>query len=471
MTTKNSYQSVRKVLWGVLLANLLITVVKIGLGLLTGALAVVADGFHSLVDTSSNLVGLAAIRLADRPADERHPYGYARYETLGSLIIGGMLLVAAYEISSSIIQRIGGGSVPKITPLTFSLIALTFPVNVLIVYLETRAGKKLNSEILIADATHTRTDLFVTASVLASLIGVWVGWPWLDQLVAAGVVVLILRAAFTILRSTASWLTDASILDAAEIETEALHVPGVWYVHRARSRGAPAAVFVDLHVKVYPGMSTDQAHAIATEVERRIKQRFPQVAEILVHIEPGKLNPSLAQGAAKSYQDYLQITYDLRKIADGLGVGVHDIHVNQDEKGHLDIEAHLEIRGDQTLDEAHDLADKFELRVRYQWPNATSIITHLEPLPEEILQPGGSVDQLLQANVEKYLHKMYTSEQVLEIHTHQLNGHRSVAIRLGLPGSLHLADAHAQAEKIERDLLNQFEALYRVTVHVEPKEN
>ncbi|MBT6151814.1 MAG: cation diffusion facilitator family transporter, partial [Chloroflexi bacterium] len=96
------YSAVRRVLIWILFANLAVTIVKIGLGIFTGALAVVADGFHSLVDSSSNLIGLAAIKLAGRPADDKHPYGYRRYETIGAMAIGAMLLVAAYEIGSSI---------------------------------------------------------------------------------------------------------------------------------------------------------------------------------------------------------------------------------------------------------------------------------------------------------------------------------------------------------------------------------
>lgn len=91
----SSYPEVRRILWAVLIANLTITALKIALGLWVGALAVVADGFHSLVDSSSNIIGLAALRLANRPADARHPYGYQRYETLGALMIGGRLLAAA----------------------------------------------------------------------------------------------------------------------------------------------------------------------------------------------------------------------------------------------------------------------------------------------------------------------------------------------------------------------------------------
>jgi cation diffusion facilitator family transporter len=465
----NDYRAVRRVLWAVLIANLAVTVTKIILGLVTGALAVVADGFHSLVDSSSNLIGLAAIRLASRPADERHPYGYARYETLGSLAIGGMLLAAAWEIGNAIVDRFLQGGAPNITPLAFWLIALTFPVNLAIVILETRAGKRYNSEILLADATHTRTDLFVTGSVIASVAGVWLGWRWLDMLVASAVVLLILRAAFHILKNTAGWLADASVIDPEKIEEIAQKVEGVWYVHRARSRGAPAAVFVDLHVKVYPGMSTDQAHAIASEVEERVKATFPNVLDVLVHIEPGKIDPAQMRGVPREQVAWQQIAYDTRHVADGMGLGIHDLHISQDHNDQYHIELHIELKGDVSLEEAHNIANVFESRVQERWPQTASIITHLEPLADEVQQPASENHLRLREQIRAYLENSFGTESILEVHARQMRGHYTTAIRLGLPGEVKLDRAHGLAEQVERDLIAQIPELDRVTVHMEPR--
>lgn len=465
-----NYPAVRRILWWVLLANLVVTVVKIALGVVTGALSVVADGFHSLVDSSSNLIGLAAIGLANRPADERHPYGYARYETIGSLAIGALLLVAAYEIGSAVVERIRGGSPPELNWLTFGLIALTFPINLAIVILETRAGKRLNSQILVADATHTKTDLFITGSVVASLVGVWLGVTWLDPLVASAVVILILRAAFLILRDTAGWLADASILDPEKIEALVMDVPNVWYVHRIRSRGSPASIYVDLHVKVYPGMGTEQAHAVATEVEKRIRQEFASVSDVVVHIEPGRVRPQVLDVKSQSYQDYQDISFDMRRIADGMGLGIHDLHVGREPDGEFDVEVHLELPGIDTLETAHATAELFEQQVRKQWPQIDSLITHLEPLPEHVRQPDTTENKMLREKVSANLLQKLAPEQILEIHTHQLDGHNSVAVRIGVQGNTSLSEAHQLSEEFERELLNQLPDVTRVIIHVEPQQ-
>ncbi len=461
-STQETYDAVRRVLWGVLLANLAVTALKITLGLWTGALAVVADGFHSLVDSSSNLVGLTAIRLAARPADARHPYGYRRYETLGSLAIGGLLLAAAWEIVKAIIERMQGGAAPHLTPLTVGLVALTFPVNLLIVVLETRLGRRLNSQILLADAAHTKTDLFVTLSVLASLAGVWLGWGWMDVAVASVVILLILRAAWQILGDAAGWLTDSVMLDPAAVEDVARQTPGVWYVHRVRSRGTPTAIFVDLHVKVYPGMSTGQAHAVASEVEARLKAAFQHVVEVLVHVEPGR--PELEKP-----DDWHSMAYDLRQIADAMALGMHDLHVHLNEKDGYDVELHLELPPDVSLRQAHDLAEEFERRACRRWLRIHAIITHLEPLPAQVLTASAPAIAPTVDEVRAFAAAQSPLGDVRSVQVRPVAGHVSAALQVALPEELSLREAHTLAEVLERALLTHFPRLERVTVHVEPR--
>ncbi|GAB4582122.1 MAG: hypothetical protein Fur0022_48770 [Anaerolineales bacterium] len=453
------YTEVRRVLWQVLIANLAVTILKIVLGAVTGALAVIADGFHSLVDSSSNLIGLAAIRLAQRPADKHHPYGYRRYETIGALAIGGMLFVAAYEIAQSILERFFQGGMPDLTPLTVVLIALTFPVNILIYTLERRAGQRLKSEILLADAAHTRTDLLVTLSVLGSLAGVWLGLPWLDAVVAAGVVGMILRAAVEILRDAAGALTDAVAVNPDQIETIAQSVPGVLYVHRIRSRGSAEAMFVDLHVKVYSGMSTEQAHAVASEVERQVKAQLPNAVDVLVHIEPAR---------EREAPRWERIAYDLRQIADGMGLGIHDLHVQNNDQGGYALEMHLEMPAEITLGEAHALAEDFEQRVYAASTRPNTVITHLEPLNRKVIQPEASIDSALEAEIRAVI-ATYVGDNIIELKTYRYEHHASVAVRVTMPANIPLTQAHSVAESIERELLTRFPTIYRVTVHVEPE--
>jgi cation diffusion facilitator family transporter len=426
---------------------------------MTGVLAVVADGFHSLVDSSSNLIGLAAISLARRPADDHHPYGYQRYETLGALSIGVLMLVAAWEIASAIIERYLQGGEPEIDLISLVLVMMTFPVNLVVVILERRSGKQLQSEILLADARHTQTDLYVTGSVLFSLVGIWLGWVWLDLVVAAGVVVLIVRSAIGILRDASLWLTDRMVVDIDQVAEVAYSVPGVLFVHRIRSRGTPEAAFVDLHIKVSPSMSTSRAHAIASEVERRMVDEIETVKEVLVHIEPAK---------KERLSLWDRMAEDIRRLAEGLGLGVHDLHIHIGESEGYVVEIHLEFDDQILLREAHELAEHFELDVQRYWPEVEQVITHLEPLPQKVLTLKNTESTHLEEKILQVISRIVEQDQVKSLHLYQTAGHLHANLVLVFNEDILLNQAHEMAEKVELVLRSQFLDLEHVMVHVEP---
>jgi len=461
-TRLDRYAAVRTVLIRVLVANLAVTLLKIIVGIFTGVLAVVADGFHSLVDSSSNLIGLAAISLARRPADKDHPYGYQRYETLGALSIGVLMLVAAWEIARAILERYQEGGAPEIDMVSFGLVMITFPVNVLVVILERRAGKRLQSEILLADARHTQTDLYVTGSVLLSLVGIWLGWAWLDLVVAAAVVVLIVRSAFEILRDASLWLTDRSVIDIDQVTEVVYSVPGVLFVHHIRSRGTPEAAFVDLHVKVSPSMSTSRAHAIASEVERRLLSEIDTVREVLVHIEPAKKE-------RQSLWD--RMAEDIRRLAEGLGLGMHDLHIHTNEKEGYVVEIHLEFDDEVLLREAHAMAENFEEEVQRYWPDIEQVITHLEPLPQKMLSLKSKETTHLEDKILQVMERIVDRQQVKSLHLYQTADHLHANLVLVFDQEMRLNQAHDIAEKVELVLRSQFLDLEHVMVHVEPEVN
>ncbi len=434
---------------------------KIVIGIFTGVLAVVADGFHSLVDSSSNLIGLAAISLARRPADDHHPYGYQRYESLGALSIGVLMLVAAWEIASAIIERYLQGGEPEINLLSFALVMMTFPINLAVVILERRAGKKLGSEILLADARHTQTDLYVTGSVLISVIGIWLGWAWLDLIVAALVVILIVRSAVGILRDASLWLTDRMVVDIDQVADVAYSVPGVMFVHRIRSRGNPEAAFVDLHVKVSPSMSTSRAHAIASEVERRLETEIEQVREVLVHIEPAK---------RERFSLWERMAEDIRRLAEGLGLGMHDLHIHTGENEDYVVEIHLEFDDQTLLKEAHDLAEKFEDEVQRYWPEIEQIITHLEPVPQKVLSVESTESVHLEEKILLVIDRIVDRERVKSLQVYQISGHLHANLVLLFSQDVRLLQAHELAEEVELALRGQFPDLEHVIVHVEPQD-
>ncbi len=167
LTIPTPRDQVRRVLLVTLILNVAVAAGKILVGTLSGAISITADGIHSLIDGSSNVLALAANRIAGKPPDEDHPYGHRRYETIAALGIGLLLLFTAYEIITSALERLQTGETPELTPLTFAVMIATLTVNLFVSRYERREGERLRSELLIADSANTGAVVFVTLSVLA----------------------------------------------------------------------------------------------------------------------------------------------------------------------------------------------------------------------------------------------------------------------------------------------------------------
>ncbi len=278
---------VRRVLWIVLFLNLAVAAGKYGYGLLIHSLAMRADGFHSMFDGASNVIGLVGMGLAARPADEGHPYGHGKYETYAAAAIGAMLLFAAWQIASEALTRFVGESPPPAVDLpAFAVMVATLAVNIGVSLYERRRGAALKSDILTADAAHTGSDVLVSVGVIAGLFLVKLGYPRADAAVALFVVAAILWAAFRIFSRVHAIFSDSPALDAEAVCAIALAVDGVKGCHSIRTRGTSAHVFIDLHVQVEPTLTVARGHEIAERVERVLCDELPGVADVIAHLEP-----------------------------------------------------------------------------------------------------------------------------------------------------------------------------------------
>jgi cation diffusion facilitator family transporter len=275
------------VLWRVLAANLLVATAKIVFGYVTGTVSILADGFHSSADTASNAVALIGVRVAGRPPDQNHPYGHRKFETLAA---GGVLLFLALVVVELLRLTIGrllsGWSAPAVSEGSFIIMGATALINLIVIGYERRAGRQLSSEVLLADAAHTQSDLVTSLVVIASLIGVRAGLPWLDAIAGLLVALFIARTGFSIARGMSRILSDTIVIDVDELRRIVLSVPAVLGCHQIRTRGSPDQVFVDLHIWMTPETRLDQAHAISHRVKDEIMRQFPEVEDVVIHLEP-----------------------------------------------------------------------------------------------------------------------------------------------------------------------------------------
>ena len=278
--------AISRVLFHVLFLNLAVALAKIVLGLVSGAVSVLSDGLHSLTDGASNVVALVGVKMARQPPDADHPYGHRKFETMASVAILLFLLLVLVQVLMAAVERLPSPSAPAITAASFAVMGATFCVNLWVVWYERRKGRRLSSEVLLADSHHTRSDLFTSATVIAALVGVKLGIPILDPAAAIIVAGFIGYACWGIFTETTGILADEIVIAADDIKAVVQGIPEVVGCHHIRSRGSADHVFVDLHIWMNPAMRLDEAHRLSHVVKDRIMAHFPQVKDAVIHIEP-----------------------------------------------------------------------------------------------------------------------------------------------------------------------------------------
>ncbi len=282
-------RGVQRVLLITLVLNLAVVIGKFIAGFLSGSLSVISDAVHSSVDSLNNIVGLVIMKYATAEPDDEHPYGHAKFETLAAFAIAGFLFVTCYEIAGSAISRLinPAPNPPAISALTIGVMIATIIINIFVTVYEQREGKRLNSEFLMADAIHTRSDVLVSCSVLAGLGLVKLGYVWLDPIIALGIAVVIAWNGYKIFKSTIPVLVDAAPVPAERIAELVATVPGVHSAHDIRSRVQGGTMYIEMHLHMQPNVERDhiKTHDLTEEIERKLEAQFGRVIAT-IHVEP-----------------------------------------------------------------------------------------------------------------------------------------------------------------------------------------
>jgi len=263
-----------------------VALAKLVFGYTTGAVSIISDGFHSLTDSASNVVALVGIRLARQPPDENHPYGHRKFETLASAAIFFFLLLVLIEVLRTALGRLQSGGTPEVSTASFVLMGVTLVINLGVVAYESSAAKRYRSELLMADSHHTRSDVFTSLSVIVALVGVKLGYPVLDPIAALLVAGFIGWSGWLIAREASRVLSDATVLDEADVQRVVMSVPGVLGCHHIRTRGSADHAFLDLHVWAPGDMPLQEAHSLSHVVKDRLLEKYPELADVIIHIEP-----------------------------------------------------------------------------------------------------------------------------------------------------------------------------------------
>ncbi len=284
--TYDNRTDVRRVLIITLMLNVFVMGLKAVVGYWTGSLSLLADALHSVTDSANNILGLVAIKFSSPLPDREHPYGHNKFEAVGALGIAAFLGIACFEIVQGAVERvIKGGEPVRVSPPELWLLLIVLGVNIFVAFYERNVGRRVGSSILIADATHTMSDVWVTISVIGGLIGVWLGYQWLDVVLALPVALLVLWSGWSVLKENLPWLVDQMAIAPETIHGISVAVPGVINCHDIASRGIIGRqVFIEMHL-IVDAPDVETAHHITEEVEKQLEARFRPV-RILIHVEP-----------------------------------------------------------------------------------------------------------------------------------------------------------------------------------------
>jgi cation diffusion facilitator family transporter len=457
----HDYAQIQRVLIITLALNLLATAAKLIVGVWTGTLSLIADGLDNLFDGVSNVIGLAAIRISRQPPDKEHPYGHRKFETMAALFIAVALFLTAWELGRNAVSRLFDPAPVEANLWTLGALLVGSALQGITGVWELGQARRLESELLRADARHTLASLGVSATVLVGLGLVWLGYDWADPVVALVVALVIARIGVTTVAETAPALLDRAPLDEAAISAVVADVTGVESFHRIRSRGPSDHVAIDLHVRVAPHLPMQDANAIADEVRRRLLT-LPGVDDVTVHAE--------AERAPESNAD-LQTAAKL--AAQELGLMLHECWIQAADNHRVTMHTHVGVDPNLTLSDAHELVDRFERTLLARRPELQSIHSHIELANAEIL-PSARVSRGMQERIHAAVVHAAAAIPDLrdphEIHIRQVEGKLFISLEVLVDGELSVTEAHELSTRLQEAIRAAVPNVSEALVHVEPRD-
>lgn len=287
-SSRQRYREVRKVTVIGSVVDFVLGVAKIVTGWFANSQALIADGIHSLSDLLTGFIVLYAAKHSHKSADEIHPYGYGRIETLATVSLGVVLISVAIGIAYEAVKRLNDPAALDFTTMALLIASLSVISKEWVYRYTMSAAQRLRSDLLMASAWHSRSDAFSSIVVLIGISGVMFGYPYWDAVAAVAVAAMIAKIGSGLVRSSTLELIDVA-LDPGKVSAIRQHihaVKGVRSVHTLRTRKSAGSAFVDVHIQVDPRLSVSEGHQIGDSVRRLLLQQVDEVTDVTVHIDP-----------------------------------------------------------------------------------------------------------------------------------------------------------------------------------------
>jgi len=269
--------------------NVFQTVIKISFGILGQSAALIADGIHSLSDLLSDLLVIIAVKLGSREADYEHPYGHRRFETIATVILGVSLVVIGGGITWSVMNRMAHPEhLPVPNLIGMGIAALSIFINEGLYQYTKRIARKTRSKLLLANAWHQRSDAISSIVVLFGIGAVILGYPLADAIAAIVVALMVAKIGLNLVLESIKELVDTSLPPklVAEIRKAIMSIDGVEGIHLLRTRQMGEDALIDAHIIVDPRITVSEGHSIGDTVRDELINRFDDIMDVLVHVDP-----------------------------------------------------------------------------------------------------------------------------------------------------------------------------------------
>ena len=445
-------------------AAVVLTTLKLSVGIWTGSLGIISEAMHSGLDLVAAAITYVSVRLSDKPADTEHPFGHGKVEHLSAFIETGLLIVTCAWIGWEAIRRLFiheehvEPSLWAFGVMFISITLDTFRSRALF-----RVALKYHSQALEADALHFSTDVYSSTVVILGLLLVYISEQkhihWLR--VADPVAALVVAGIIVYISLRLGKRTVAALVDAAPSGTSALiaehvaRVAGVLSLDRIRTRESGSRLFVDLRLTLASNISLEHAKSVADMVESEVHRLFPS-ADVVIHTTPQE--PSSGDLVAK-----------IRAIAHRGNFLVHEVSAYE-VQGRVNVHLDLEVDPHLRLAEAHDRSTQLEREIKESLPEVHEVNVHLEPLPVQV--ETGDVAPLDNLAVENKLAELARETSgVLDCHSveaHHVGGNVVVRLHCTLQPELPISKVHDITEMLEFKFRQAFPQTPKITIHAEP---
>ena len=445
-------------------AAILLTTLKLSVGIWTGSLGILSEAMHSGLDLVAAAITYLSVRVSDKPADLDHPFGHGKVEHLSAFTETGLLIITCAWIVWEAVRRLFFHEVHVETSLwAFGVMFISITVDTFRSRALFRVARKYNSQALEADALHFSTDVYSSTVVILGLILVYVSeqrhLPWLrpaDPVAALTVAGIVVYITLRLGKRTVNALVDAEPTGARSLIADTLsRVSGVLSIDRIRIRESGSRLFVDLRLTLASNIPLEHAQSVTDLVEGEVHRLFP-TADVVIHTTPQE--PSSSDVVAK-----------IRAVAHRRNFLVHEVRAFE-VNGRINVHLDLEVDPQLHLAEAHDRSTQLESEIKENLPEVNDVNVHLEPLITGV-ESGNDV-RINHVAVEHELGKLARETAgVLNCHSveaHQVGGNVVVRLHCVLDPALPIARVHDITEILEFKFRQAFPLISKVTIHAEP---